>query len=424
MKLNFSGMILPVCLIGTVTGSIFAAVDAPYEVGTWANFCTGAVTHTFDDNMNTNPNAVEQTIFDDKKFHISLCVQSGSCNWKNCRESFAKGHEISNHTVNHQSTVSAMNNCQKEIQKNVPGEQCITIAYPNCNTPGDGEVLKTHYAGRNCDGKTASASPSNMAQISSKMFGTCGGCPNDANGLNGFADQAVSQKGWSVYCHHGIGSQTHSWATTNLNAMKSHLEYLDKNRDKIWCETFGNVTRYLLERKGASVTKKDSTDQGITLSVTDNLPDDIFNYPLSIRRPLPSGWTKAEVTQKGEVVDDTIVTVNSKQYVMFKAVPDGGDVVISSGLTAIGGGRQRFGSNGTTMIRLVNNTLQITAGEFSGNAFSVRIFSLKGEALAVYRLTGGTPSASLPLDNIAASSFIVKITGGGSVSTEKIVARL
>ena len=40
------------------------------------------------------------------------------------------------------------------------------------------------------------------------------------------------------------------------------------------------------------------------------------------------GVTTAVVTQKGNAVEDSIVTVNSKRYVMFKAVPDGGDVLI------------------------------------------------------------------------------------------------
>lgn len=389
-----------------------AAVDAPYEVGKWANFCQGAVTHGFDDNMNTNPTAVEQTIFDDKKFHITLHVQTASPNWSDCKASFAKGHEISSHSVSHSSNSSEIKPSQDAIKKNVPGEMCVTMAYPNCNTPGDAAVLQTYIAGRNCDGQTAAASPTNMAQISAKMFGTCSGCPNDANGMNSFADQAVSKKGWSVYCHHGIGSQSHSWATTNLNAMKSHLEYLDTNRDKIWMETFGNVARYIRERDAASVTKKDSTSKGITLSVSDNLADTIFNYPLSIRRPLPDGWTKAAVKQGDKDVEDTIVTVSSKQYVMFKAVPDGGDILISNPDIVAVTGEHRTAGSPTALVTRQNFLLTLNRRYFDGEKVSVTFFDISGKVIGKRVLGASESGIDLRDNHLTTSTFIAKVTDG------------
>ncbi|MCX7725405.1 MAG: hypothetical protein N2053_01015, partial [Chitinispirillaceae bacterium] len=74
------------------------------------------------------------------------------------------------------------------------------------------------------------------------------------------------------------------------------------------------------------------------VQVTDNLPDSIFNYPLSIRRPIPDGWLKIAksmagekpiiVTQGDSDIEDSIVTVSSKSYITFKAIPDKGDVII------------------------------------------------------------------------------------------------
>jgi hypothetical protein len=399
-------------LLSAFTVCVTAATPATYEVGTWENFCQGAVSHGFDDNMNTNPTAVEQTIFDDKKFHITLHVQTGSCSWANCLASFKKGHEISSHTVSHNSAASELLPSQQAIKKNVPGEMAVTIAYPNCNVPGsDAEVLKYYIAGRNCDGKTNSTSPTNFGEISAKMFGTCSGCPNDANGLNAFADQAVTQKGWSVYCHHGIGSQTHSWATTNLNAMKSHLEYLDKNRDKIWCETFGNVARYIRERDAKpTITQKSSTETSFTLTVTDNLADSIFNYPLSIRCPLPTGWTASFVTQGGKIMADTIVTVSSKQYIQFKAVPDGGDVVISKDPVAVIRSASAF--EVACPVTRKRATLIIDTRQFNGSAMTVTLFDLAGKTLAHYTLGRSDTRIALPADKIDQSAFIAKITGG------------
>lgn len=398
-------------LLATTLSFSAASVDKPYEVGLWANFCQGAVTHGFDDNMNTNPTAVEQTIFDDKGFHITLHVQTASCNWDNCKKSFAKGHEISSHSVTHSSSASEIIPSRDAIKKNVPGEMCVTMAYPNCNTPGDAQVLQTYIAGRNCDGQTASSSPTNMAQISAKMFGTCSGCPNDANGLNSFADQAVSKKGWSVYCHHGIGSQSHSWATTNLNAMKTHLDYLDKNRDKIWMETFGNVARYLKERDAVTVKQKDSTDKKFTVSVTDNLADSIFNYPLSIRRPLPDGWTKVIIKQDDKEVTDTIVEVSSKKYIMFKAVPDGGDVVISNGDIVSVAADHRINGTTSPVVRQ-NALLSVNRSYFTGKTVSVTFFDVSGKVIERRTMGATETGVSLRDSRLSTTTFIAKITDG------------
>ena len=329
-------------ILGIFAGSIFAATTPTFEIGTWGNFCQGAISHTFDDyGMSGTGQATGtgQAAFDTYGFHMTIFVVTGgpsNPSWTNLKNAFAKGHEIASHSVTHASTmpVSELGPSQQTIKKDVPGEMCATIAYPNCNTPGDAQVLQYYIAGRNCSGSVNSKSPSNWAEISSKMFGAgqCG-CPNDAASFNSFADQAVSNNGWAVTCNHGIGSDTHTWAVTSLDAMKSHLGYLDQNRGKIWIETFGNVARYIHERDAAKITVKSSDVSGITAEVTDNLADSIYNFPLSIRTPLPSGWTTAVVKQNAKTVWDTIVTVGSKQYIMFKAVPNAGDVVISQNAT-------------------------------------------------------------------------------------------
>ena len=427
MKLYYFSRIFLVMLSSAVLYSLSAEVESPFEVGTWGNFCKGAISHTFDDNT-TNQTGSGQAAFDEYGFHMTLFTVTGSMNpnWEKLKAAFAKGHEIASHSVTHAQTmpVSELSPSQKTIQEKIPGEKCATIAYPNCNTPGDKEVVKYYIAGRNCNGQINSKSPTNWAQIGSKMFGSCGGCPNDANSMNSYADQAASQNGWATTCHHGIGNESHGWAVTNLNAVKDHLKYLDQNRDKIWIETFGNVARYIKERDAASVKVQSSDENNITIEVTHNLGDDsIFNYPLSIRRPLPDGWTQAEVIQDEKEVEDTIITVDSKKYVMFKAVPNGGDVVISSGVDAVGSNKLQT-LNGTANVRIDNNTVHISTSGSAGRTLSIRVFNLKGVELAAGRLRGNETSFVLPKNKITASPLIVELNESGTLHTMKIMPQL
>jgi len=107
------------------------------------------------------------------------------------------------------------------------------------------------------------------------------------------------------------------------------VQYLDTNKNNFWVATFVNVACYIKERDDVSVSETTVTDTAITLAVTDTLDNTIYNYAVTLRRPLPAGWASAAVTQNGHSVDSLIVTVNSVNYVMFNVVPDGGTVVLT-----------------------------------------------------------------------------------------------
>jgi oligosaccharide reducing-end xylanase len=406
--------------------SSFAAAEEPFEIGTWGNFCKGAISHTFDDYPTSSTNqqvASGQAAFDEKGFHMTLFVLPSACNdgnWNSLKAAFAKGHEIASHNNEHNSNADGLKPSQNAIRSKVPGEMCVSIAYPNCNTPGDKEVLKTYIAGRNCNGQVNPKTPDNFAQIGSKMFGSgsCG-CPNDANGLNSFANQAANNNGWAVYCHHGIGNDGHSWAVTNLNAMKEHLNYLDQNRNKIWCETFGNVARYIKERDAASLTVESSDEQKIIVKLTDNLPDSIFNYPLSIRCPLPDGWTDIKVTQNGEEVEDTILKVDSKDYIMFKAVPDGGEIIVQRRTMV----RDLASASAARKTILLNKSgLSIDAGQFSGSNITVSLFDLRGKLFGRYSLNRSSSRLTIPVSALTSSAFVVKVTDGNVTVVTRCLA--
>jgi oligosaccharide reducing-end xylanase len=110
------------------------------------------------------------------------------------------------------------------------------------------------------------------------------------------------------------------------------IQYLAAHRSMFWVQTFANVVRYIKERNDVSVTELSNQDASITLQVTDTLNNTIYNYPVTIRRPLPQNWPSAIVSQNGQPVNTSIVEVNSTVYVMFDVVPNGGNVVLSKGL--------------------------------------------------------------------------------------------
>ena len=137
-----------------------------------------------------------------------------------------------------------------------------------------------------------------------------------------------------MYLIHAIDNDN-GYSPLPSATLQATLNYLSTNQSKFWVETFGNVVRYIRERNAVSVVEVSNTTDSITVRVTDNLDDSIYNYPITLRRPLPSSWPGAAVSQNGKSVAPQFVNLNSTNTITFDVVPDGGDVTLSKQLVPI-----------------------------------------------------------------------------------------
>ena len=314
------------------------SVDAPYEIGTWEGFRPAAITYTFDDNL-PNQYVLVVPMFHAAGFKMTLFTVINywtSFTWSQAQTAASYGDEIASHTVTHTSlnAVSATQltnelvSSQTNINFRITNQLCVTLAYPNCAVPANEALVAQYYiAARGCSGSLVPSTPPDFMNISSYVCGSAGPIQN-AIQFNSMANSAAATKSWCVYLIHAIdGDSGYSpLASTNLQAS---VDYMRTNQDKFWVETFGNVARYIKERNASSVTVTDSSDNRITLLVTNNLNSLNYSYPITLRRPMPANWPAVAVSQNNQPIDAKLVTVNTTNYVMFDVVPNGGEVVLS-----------------------------------------------------------------------------------------------
>ena len=81
------------------------------------------------------------------------------------------------------------------------------------------------------------------------------------------------------------------------SAIEGNLNYLSQNKGKFWVSTFSNVVRYIKERNAVQIRSVPSETNRFILRVTDNLLDSIYNYPITIRRPIPANWDTVIVSR-------------------------------------------------------------------------------------------------------------------------------
>jgi oligosaccharide reducing-end xylanase len=208
----------------------------------------------------------------------------------------------------------------------------MTIAYPNCNVGNTTIIRQYYFAARICSGVVERSTPTDFMNISSIICGSLGSVKTSAD-FKARADAAVSSNGWCVYLIHGIDNDG-GYSPIPSDTIKAGLEYLKANPAKFWVTSFGNVAKYILERNSAIVIETSNKGDTLTVYVSDTLDSAVYNVAMTIRRPLPAGWTSATVLQKGVKLASQLVTVNSVPYVMFDALPDNGAILIVKGTTS------------------------------------------------------------------------------------------
>ncbi|MBN2275960.1 MAG: polysaccharide deacetylase family protein [Bacteroidales bacterium] len=316
-------------------------VQDPYEVGIWPGFRTAAINYTFDDGC-SNQFKTAIPLFDEFGFNLTLfTVTNWVGNWAALESAAANGHEVASHTVTHadfrnitlEQQETELKNSREIIESHIPDNKCITMAYPYCATGADTICSKYYLSARGCQGFVEPKTPGSYFNISSVICGNLG----DINTLQDFKlrfTDAANKNGWCVFLIHGIDDDG-GYSPITSGELRRSVEYLSVRKSKFWVTTFASATLYSRERDAVNVIETMVTDSSMTLQVTDTLPDLVYNFPLTLRCPLPADWPSANVTQDSVTVPKRIVLVDTTVYLNFDVVPDAGNVIISKNLTPV-----------------------------------------------------------------------------------------
>jgi len=377
MKGAVGSLLLRPLLVFTILGGAVAPghagpVQAPYEIGTWEGFRSAAVSFTFDDDL-PNQYAKAVPMFNAVGFKLTLfTVTSWLSTWSDVQYAASCGHEIASHTVTHPQLsllslakqTNELADSQIAINANVTNQSCVTLAYPNC-VEGNVALTTAYYiAARGCSGSLVPSTPPDFMNISSFVCGSAGSIQTPAQ-FNTEANTAAGSKSWCVFLIHALDNDN-GYSPLPSATLQASVNFFNTNRSKFWVETFGNVVRYIRERNASAVAETSSSGNTITVQVTNNLSTTIYNYPITLRRPLPAGWAAATAWQNSRPIRVQPVTITNTNYIMFDVVPNAGDVVLARSVPP-------FSMSNVALISPSNLTFQLSG--------------LPGETYAIYTST-------------------------------------
>ncbi|SMO47292.1 polysaccharide deacetylase family protein [Fodinibius sediminis] len=132
---------------------------------------------------------------------------------------------------------------------------------------------------------------------------------------------------WLVLVFHGV--EGIGWEPLTEEELREYYGYIGERKDDLWVGTFRDVTKYIRERMNAEVNSSYDGDQ-ISIELTHSLDPRLYQYPLTLKTYVPSGWESA-VVQQGE--DQQQVEVREDEqgtYILYNALPNAGPVELSS----------------------------------------------------------------------------------------------
>lgn len=383
-------------IIFGLAATLGVSVAQSQEIATWAGFRGGVATFTFDDGL-ANQLSIAVPIFDKYGYKASFYpVINWGPNWSAYQTLVNQGYEVGSHSMSHAQTMpdSEIKSSKDAIDAKITGQTCNTITYPNCNVPSESELSKYYIGGRICSGQIDPKTPSNYNRISSIICGNTGSV-NTAQAFEQKMQLAVSQSGWVTFLIHEVDNGS-GYSPTASTAIDGALSWAKQNDSKIWVTTFRNAIMYSKERDASKIEQASRTTDKVTYTLKHSLSTTVsaFNYPLSIRVKNSDNWTTVTATQNKKAITATI----ADGYIYFDAVPNGGDIELSSGSVAATYKITTTSSAVTLSATTAKEGDNVTFTVKADDGYEITRILVNNEALT---LSGGSYSFTMPAADIS-----------------------
>ncbi|HWZ21935.1 MAG TPA: polysaccharide deacetylase family protein [Cytophagaceae bacterium] len=348
------------------TAEIPRTVSEKVKIADWYGFCKAAYSLSFDDGLMSQYNYVAP-ILDKYNLKGTFYIVTENLQpdstlsstwhygyWRQFIKLSKNGHELGSHSATHPKLTSLPDGNEKDegtlqyelnapikaLRNYLPTYKFMTFAYPfvDFNEHVMEETAKLYVSSRGHGGGFNPAHSLVWMNIQAHSLEYSPGrtLKSDIAKIttleNWISTNTIAKGGWTVYLAHDVFpfeeaiKVTDSWQPVSAESLEIFAKWLKEKQvtKELWVETVGNVTRYIKERDAVNIILKEETKDKLSFSITDNLPDDLFNYPITLEITIPKDWRKIIVKQKNS--KNIVVVAGGK--VQVNVVPDQGNFEI------------------------------------------------------------------------------------------------
>ena len=390
---------------GTTGNADLSNYNFKYQVSTWLNDKTAAVSLTFDDSYATQF-TLAQAKMDERDIDGTFFVTTDFVNaalWEQIRGAYGQGHEIAGHTLSHPDLTDLstdlitkeLADSKSLIEKNVPGNEVLTVAWPygaeNANVRNIASSLN-YIGGRIAGGNQTPYNPLGedgfFYRIRTYVIYDYTTAADFESSLNG----VISNKGWMTYLYHGIEGQ--GWKPLPISVFEAQMDILKNKEANTWTAPFKDVLRYYQERIGASLSMVSVDQSKLIVNLTDKEDDnETYNFPLTLKVTVPTNFEVKSIVQNGKEYEFTQIN----NLVIFNAIPDGGNISLNS---------ESAGKGDETQTKILTTEENIDFGNVVLDKNLVKTISIKN-----------TGNATLKIASISSNSDLFQVNYSGEIAS-------
>lgn len=131
---------------------------------------------------------------------------------------------------------------------------------------------------------------------------------------------------WLVLVFHGV--EGIGWEPRTREEFLTYFNYLKEREDRLWIATFGDVIRYMRERINSQINISNEKDQ-ISIKLVNDLDPDYYSLPVTVKTYIPEDWEQVNGTLDNEEIILDEGHDATGRYVIYQAIPNGGNIVIA-----------------------------------------------------------------------------------------------
>lgn len=314
-----------------ITDLVWPSTVGDAHVSLWDGDKIAAVTITIDDNIEED-HAWWRSM--QQKYNLEFTwfiIINRVLNWANFQTLIDAGNEVQAHdseiNYDHCKLANATDTkyltditlVRDTINQRLTNNQSLTFAYP-CGQQRNYLSRDLFIAMRGVTGTMNYANKTNYLNINSRS------ATNDVNDLDIllFPNETL----WNKVFYRGLASY-HYHKVTDKTGTEEFLSAVSEKSDSIWVGKFSEVTKYGQERDSHTLTVDEVNVESIKFTLTDEMNDTYFDYPLTVKIRIENNWEGILSIQNGKVVESNIVINNGNSFAIVKAIPDSGQVTIS-----------------------------------------------------------------------------------------------
>jgi peptidoglycan/xylan/chitin deacetylase (PgdA/CDA1 family) len=411
----------------------------PGGICNWDNDCKAAIVLTFDDwSPGHYPIVVpelQSRNINATFFVMNTSIASWNHPWPDVVTTASYGNEIANHTKTHpdltSQTAAQLNDeitaMKALIDQNITTQKALLFAYPQglYNTA----VLDTvkaagHIAARGVQSPTNYtynfiANYDDYYKITTYAMG-----PTVTSTMfNTQVQNVINGGGLLTFLYHSVDDATNSHADTWYSQVKQadlqvQLDKIVSVKDIAWITTFTQAIKYHKERKCATLTETQAPN-GTTwkLNLTDTLRNNsIYNQPLSIKLK-KNGVNYISVSQNGIAIR---IDLDRNDSIMFRAVPDGGEITLTTDWVTATAASQAANAN-ITVSPVPSNGL-ITIHAFTPIApSSIAVYDMTGNKLFDKKNVTLSTDIQIDLTQFKEGNYLIYMYEGDVVVVKKVI---